>query len=187
MFSAEPWARAFIAAFPFSDAQNGETAPEAALDILELYCRAALRVPGKLSGLAAASRLARLVDAAIAKALPENAGALYARNFFLLMIRKGCFYRHSSVIRQIRKLVNEHNGLEEIVLETPFECDSAFLESVKRELLRKIGARGIELESRVVSGLKGGLRLRMGSFLFDGSLRARMEQMTADLSAAGER
>jgi F0F1-type ATP synthase delta subunit len=183
MFFAEPWARAFIAAFPFS--AGAEMTLEAALDVLELYCHAALRIPGKLFGRAAASRLAPLVGAALAKALPESAGALYAENFFLLMVRKGCFYRYPSIIKQIRKLVNEHNGLKEIVLEAPFECNSVFLESIKGELLQKTGARKIKLESRVVSGLEGGLRLRMGSFLFDGSLRARMEQMAADLSAEG--
>ena len=202
MFSADPWARAFTAAFPLPDGQAGDSHETAALEeslaILRVYCRAALSVPGKLSGLNGAGRIAPLIGAALAKAgLAASSGgrgadnsiaaAAYARNFFLLMVQKGRFQQYRAIVNLIQKLIDKRKGRVEVILEAPFEGDPAFLESVRQTLLQKIPAREITVKPRLVPGLVGGIRLLAGSILFDGSLRARMEQMTADLSAAGER
>jgi F0F1-type ATP synthase delta subunit len=202
MFSAEPWARAFTGAFPLPDGQTGDSrqtaALEESLDILRAYCRAALSVPGKLSGLNGAERIAPLISAALAKAgLAASSGeagadnrktaAAYARNFFLLMVQKGRFQQYQAIVNLIQKLINKKKGRVEVILEAPFEGDPAFLESVRQSLLQKIPAREITVKPRLVPGLVGGIRLLAGGVLFDGSLRARMEQMTADLSAAGEK
>jgi F0F1-type ATP synthase delta subunit len=184
MFSAESWARAFIQAFPKTDGIEDAAPLEAALEILRVYCRAGLLIPGELSGLNDAARAARLVDAALEKAgMNADGAALYARRFFLLMVKKGSFGHYKKIITRIKKLINEKKGLVEAVLETPFEADEGFLQYVRQCLLEKTKAREIKINACVVPELLGGIRFRIGSVLFDGSLKTRLEKMAANLSA----
>lgn len=203
MFSPEPWARAFL--------RRPKTAEESetAFEILKLYCRAALTIPGELAGLNDARRFARIIDRSLeeaglwnkpqlvsqARPVPQAdfAGdsadlldaAKYARNFFLLMIRKGCFYQYKKIIGRIRRIIDENNGTVQAALEAPFEPDPRFMELLKQRLLEKTKARKIELGFRLSPDLIGGFRIRMGSVLLDGSLKARLAKMASDFG--GER
>jgi F-type H+-transporting ATPase subunit delta len=188
-FSAEPWARAFLEAFARKNAfpvhwteRESDLAGEA-LEALCVYNAAGCSVPGELSGFSDAVKFAPVIDAALAKTgTAANGAAVYARGFFLLMIKKGCFCHHKKIEERIQNLINEKKGRVEAVLETPFEADSAFVASVEQILLQKFRAREITVKTRLVPDLVGGLRLRMGSILFDGSLKTRLERMKADLS-----
>jgi F-type H+-transporting ATPase subunit delta len=183
MFSAESWARAFIQAFPNAEGAEDAGQLEAALESLRAYCHAGLLIPGELSGLNDAARAARLVDTALEKAgMDADTAALYARRFFLLMVRKGSFGHYKKIVTRIKKLINEKKGLVEAALETPFEADEGFLEQVRQYLLEKTKAREIKIKARTVPELIGGLRFRIGSVLFDGSLKTRLEKMAANLS-----
>jgi F0F1-type ATP synthase delta subunit len=183
MFSAEPWARAFLRDLA---AEESETAFEA----LKLYCQAGLMVPGEVAGLNDARRFARVIDRTLEKAgLVSHAGsdgadmAGYARNFFLLMIRRGCFCHYKKITGRIQDIIDKNNGSFRASLEVPFEPDPAFLELVKRRLLTKTGAREVTLRYTLVPELVGGFRIRMGNVILDGSLRSRLARMAADLGA----
>ena len=183
MFSPEPWARAFL--------RQPKTAEESenALEILKLYCRAALMIPGELAGLNDARRFARVIDRSLEEAgfagdsgrrADLLAAAKYARNFFLLMVRKGCFCQYKKIVGRIRRIIDEDNGTVQAALETPFEPDPGFVELVKQRLLKKTKARNIELSFCLSPELAGGFRIRMGSVLLDGSLKTRLAKMASD-------
>jgi hypothetical protein len=186
MFRAEPWAEAFLRVIPAPQTEE-------ALDILRVYCRAGLLVPGELSGLGDAERFCRIIDTAWKKCGAPAGGtavdggpdagkaAELAGNFFLLMVRKGCFHQYKKITVQIQKCINERKGIAEAVLEVPFEPDADFIETVKNHLLKKTGAKEIHITPHLVPALIGGLRIRMNGVLFDGSLDARLKRMTADL------
>jgi F-type H+-transporting ATPase subunit delta len=177
MFRAEPWAEAFLRAVAPPDGAE-------ALEVLRVYCIAGLLVPGELSGLGDAERFCRIIDSARKKCgadTPSADIALIARNFFLLMVRKGCFHQYKKITVQIQKLINARKGIAEAVLETPFEPDAGFIDAVKNDLLKKTGAKEIHIIPRLVPALIGGLRIRMDGVLFDGSLEARLKRMAADL------
>jgi F0F1-type ATP synthase delta subunit len=174
MFSPEPWARAFLRAKTAEES-------ESAFEILKLYCRAALAIPGEVAGFNDARRFAVIIDRALEKTVPDMPdAAAYARNFFLLMIRKGCLYHYKKIVARIRKIMDENRGTVQAVLEAPFEPDAAFTDLVKQRLLAKTKARQIELGFRLSPELIGGFRIRMGSLLLDGSLEARLAKMASD-------
>jgi F-type H+-transporting ATPase subunit delta len=173
MFSPEPWARAFLRAMP--PAEESENA----FEILKAYCRAALLVPGEVAGLNDAKRFAAVIDRALEKAGASPA-ARYARDFFLLMVRKGRFCRYKKINARIRRLIDENRGTVQAVLEAPFEPDAAFTGLVRRRLLEKTKAREIKLDFCLSPELIGGFRIRMGSVLLDGSLKTRLSQMASD-------
>ena len=181
MFSPEPWARAFL--------RQMKTAEESenALEALKLYCRAALMIPGELAGLNDARRFARVIDRSLEQAGFVGdargdlfAAAKYARNFFLLMVRKGCLYQYKKIVSRIRRIIDENNGTVQAALEAPFEPDPGFMELIKQRLLKKTKARKIELVFYLSPELAGCFKIRMGSVLFDGSLKARIAKMASD-------
>ncbi|MDR1507241.1 MAG: F0F1 ATP synthase subunit delta [Treponema sp.] len=182
MFRAEPWADAFLRAMPAEAAGQNENAFEA----LKRYCRAALMIPGEPAGTTAAGRLAKVVGRALEKAgygAPDSAaaGARYAGDFFLLMVRKGRFREYKKIISRIRERMDKNNGTVRALLETPFEPDAGFIELVKQRLRKKTNAREIVICSKIIPELIGGFRVRMGSVLLDGSLKTRLVKMASKL------
>ncbi|MDR0586693.1 MAG: F0F1 ATP synthase subunit delta [Treponema sp.] len=183
MFSPEPWAHAFLRQMKTAEES------ESALEALKLYCRAALMIPGELAGLNDARRFARVIDRSLEQAgfagdsgrrADLFAAVKYARNFFLLMVRKGCLYQYKKIVSRIRRVIDENNGTVQAALEAPFEPDPGFMELIKQRLLKKTKARKIELGFYLSPELAGGFKIRMGSVLLDGSLKARIAKMASD-------
>jgi F-type H+-transporting ATPase subunit delta len=178
MFSPEPWARAFLRGLAAEES-------ESAFEVLKLYCHAGLMIPGEVTGLNGARRFAPIIDRALKQAgLTGVRAAAYARNFFLLMIRRGCLYQYKKIVARIQNNIDQNNGTVRAALETPFEAEPEFIELVKQSLLKKTNARDIRLRSCLFPELVGGFRIRMGSVLLDGSLSTRLAKMASDLGAA---
>jgi F-type H+-transporting ATPase subunit delta len=197
MFRVEPWAKAFTEtadARP-EDPEQRLSFTEEAFEYLRLFCRSALLLPGDLSGRSDADRMDRSIQRALerqdrsgpaaapAVAWSEEAVSL-ARRFTLLMIRKGCFNQHKRIILGIEKIIHRRKGLEEVIVETAAEPGEKLLAAVREKAALLTGAREIKTTVRVIPDLIGGLRLRIGSVLFDGSIKTQLKKMASDLSAA---
>ncbi|MDR0402654.1 MAG: F0F1 ATP synthase subunit delta [Treponema sp.] len=183
MFRPEPWARAFLRGL--EPEESGR-----AFEALKLYCAAALTIPGEAAGLNDAKRFAVIIDRTLEKAGlsgPDARAAAYARNFFLLMVRKGCLYQHKKIAGRIRDILDKNEGTVRAVLEAPFEPDAAFIESLKQRLGKKMNAGNVELSCCLFPELVGGFRIRIGSALFDESLKTRLAKMASDLGGAARR
>jgi len=184
-FRPEPWAEAFMSA------AGSASVAEEALEDLRVFCHAALMLPGDLSGRNDADRLGRCITAAlvsISKATPARKGneqdvAVFASRFIQLMMRNRCFYQYQGIVREIEKAINKQNEIEEVIIETAEELQEGILEAVKEKALRLTGAKGIKLILRVIPDLIGGIRLRWGSIVLDGSIKWRLEKMAEDMSA----
>jgi F-type H+-transporting ATPase subunit delta len=176
MFRAESWAEAFTASAEKTGADG-----EKALEYLKVFCRAALSAPGDLSGLNDAERLGTFIDAALDKTGLAGGDTRLALRFTLLMIRKNVFRRYRAVIRGIEKNINRKKGLVELVCETASPPEEKLLSLVREKALALTGAREIKTENRVIPELIGGIRLRIGSRLFDGSLKTRLRLMASEL------
>ncbi|MDR0599569.1 MAG: F0F1 ATP synthase subunit delta [Treponema sp.] len=176
MFHAGPWAEAFIAGV-----SGG--AEDAALEYLRVFCRAAHALPGDLSGGGRAERFSALARAALDRAGIGGAEAELARRFAALMIRRGCFYQHKRIILGIERLIRARKGRVDALVESAVEPDGELIARIEEKTRLLTGAREVSLDIRVVPSLIGGIRLRVGSLLFDGTLKYRLRKMAADLKA----
>ncbi|MDR1306251.1 MAG: F0F1 ATP synthase subunit delta [Treponema sp.] len=198
MFRADPWAEAFTgtAALSPENPEEGLSLAEEALEYLRIFCRSALLLPGDIAGRGDADRMDASIQRALEKqgrsgpaasltpASPRSKAAVdTARRFILLMIRKGCFHQHQRIILKIEKIIHRRKGLEEVIVETAVEPDEQLLSAIRKKAAFLTGAREIKTTVRVIPELLGGLRLRVGSMLFDGSVRTRLKKMALDLSA----
>jgi F-type H+-transporting ATPase subunit delta len=105
------------------------------------------------------------------------------------MLRKSCFYQYKEITREIEKAIYRQKGIEEVIVETAVESDEAgssgeeIFAMVKEEALRLTRAKDVKLISRVIPDLLGGIRLRWGSIVIDGSIKQRLEKMAGDIGA----
>ncbi|MDR2211510.1 MAG: F0F1 ATP synthase subunit delta [Spirochaetaceae bacterium] len=174
MFRAKSWADAFVGF-------TGETGAGPALEFLRLLCRSALSLPGYLSGQADADRLRNRIDRALKRAGEESGAALAAGSFLLLMIRRNRLAHYKVILKEIENRIDRDRGMAELFLEIPFQPGEEFIALVKERALPLAGVQDLHIRVRLMPELIGGLRLRLGSRIFDGSLKTRLEQMTQDL------
>ena len=193
MFRPEPWAEAFVktAGTPLS--------AKDALDYLKVFCRAALALPGDLSGKNDADRLGRSIRAAlartelIAEGCGENQGSatgeanndtiVLAERFVLLMLKKKCFHHYKRIIREIEKTIHKQMGIEEVFVEAAVDLGEELMATLKEKAKQLSGAKDVVFSIRLIPDLIGGFRIRWGSMLFDGSIKGQLRKMTVDLGA----
>jgi len=177
-FRPDPWAETFV-----KEAGTPSVAEEA-LEQLKVFCRAALTLPGDLSGKNDADRLGRAITAALERCDGIDAGSVstvLAARFVQQMLRKDCFHQYKKIIRKIQKNINKAKGIEEMAMEAAAEPTGEFLAGLEEKAKIMAGAREVQLTVRLIPELIGGFRLRWESLLFDGSVKRQLQKMAEDI------
>jgi F-type H+-transporting ATPase subunit delta len=175
VFHAERWARAFVGAL--------DTKAEAGLVCLKKLSAEFKPLAGVLFG----RSIAKAVEASLSKefALPEDDGFdvqhQYAIRCVCLLIEKNLFRKVDVIIARIEKILNDKNGVLDVLVETAVPENKTFEDELSRMIVTHTGASRVKMRTKIVPELIAGYRLRMGGFSIDASLKSQLEQMTADL------
>lgn len=112
---------------------------------------------------------------ALAALLPADLTDL-GRDFLLWVTEKGRAEILCSAAAEYGALLREHQGVEvaDVTSAAPLPQDS--LEELKRSLESTTGKK-VELRTHLDPRLLGGMRIKIGSRLYDGSLRRSLEQI----------
>ncbi len=105
-----------------------------------------------------------------------------AKNFLRTVIDNGRINALPEVASQFRTLVNRRNGSSDAVVYSAFPMDSAALSEVSAALEKRFG-RKLNLAVQQDESLIGGIRVVVGDEVLDTSVKARLEQMKAALTA----
>lgn len=119
----------------------------------------------------------RLASAALLPTTPM------ARNLVFLLAQKGQVGIIDNVLDAYRELYNEARGIAEVQVSTAIALNEAELEQVRSGLARATGKQ-IILRSSVVPELLGGILVRIGDRIIDGSIRQRLALMRQALAGA---
>ncbi len=103
------------------------------------------------------------------------------RNLLALMVRRGRFEQLPAVIREFTRLYNRREGIVEATVTAASELDADELAALEERLVAMTGAT-IQLSQVVDPELLGGVTVRVGDRLIDGSVRGRLERLRADFS-----
>jgi F-type H+-transporting ATPase subunit delta len=103
------------------------------------------------------------------------------RNMFALTVRRGRFEQLPAVIREFRRLYRTREGIVEATVTTATALDAAEVEALQDRLEATTGQR-VELTQQVDAQLLGGVQVRVGDQLIDGSVRGRLERLRTDFS-----
>ena len=103
------------------------------------------------------------------------------RNLLSLMVRRGRFEQLPAVIREFRRLYRLREGIVEATVTSATTLDRAGLSALQARLEAVTGKR-IELSQDVDPELLGGVQVRVGDQLIDGSVAGRLERLRNDFS-----
>ncbi|MDD2712239.1 MAG: F0F1 ATP synthase subunit delta [Simplicispira sp.] len=105
-----------------------------------------------------------------------------ARNFLRTVIDNGRVEALPEMAAQFRALVNRKNGSSDAVVYSAFAMDSTALGELSTALEKRFG-RKLNLTVQQDDALIGGIRVVVGDEVLDTSVKARLEQMKAALTA----
>jgi F-type H+-transporting ATPase subunit delta len=121
-----------------------------------------------------------------AVAAAANYGAL-TRKFLGLLARNRRASALPAVIAAFERLAAQARGTVSAEVVSAVPLSDTQLAAVKASLSKALGGKSPELEARVDPSILGGLKVRVGSRLFDSSLKTRLDQMKYTLKRAPAR
>ena len=120
-------------------------------------------------------------EAAITKGLGSSVSAPVL-NLILFMVRRGRIEDLSSVAAEFRRLDDERNGVTHAVATTASPLEPSEIKLLTTRLETMTGGK-VELTVETDPSVLGGLIVRVGDRLIDGSVRGRLERLRNRLVA----
>ncbi len=118
--------------------------------------------------------------AALEAVLASSGFLPVTRNFLFLLIDKGRMNILSSIVSALRGLFERIEGIERVQVEVPMPLTDG-----QRDLLRSVlegqTGRKVVLEETVEPSVLGGMIVKVGSIVYDGSARTQIEHIRANL------
>jgi F-type H+-transporting ATPase subunit delta len=105
-----------------------------------------------------------------------------AKNFLRVIIESGRLEALPEVAVQFRGVVNRLNGSSDATVFSAFPMTEAALADISDALQKRFG-RKLNLSTEIDTSLIGGVRVVVGDEVLDTSIKARLEQMKAALTA----
>ena len=103
------------------------------------------------------------------------------RNLLALMVRRGRFEQLPAVISEFRRLYRLREGIVLATVTSASALEPAEVQALQSHLEATTG-KSIELSQEVDHELLGGLQVRVGDQLIDGSVRGRLERLRTDFT-----
>ena len=104
-------------------------------------------------------------------------------NMLRVVIENGRLEAFPEIARQFRELKNSSEGIADAYIESAFELSAAELDSLLESLAKKFPGLKLHPIVSIKPELIGGVCIRVGDKLLDGSIRARLAQMKTTLTA----
>ncbi len=101
-------------------------------------------------------------------------------NFLRLLVDKGRMNILPQILVELRRLVEEMEGIERIEIVVPMALSAGQKDTLRTALAKQTG-KTIELEETVDPAVLGGMVVKVGSTVYDGSIRTQIEQLKENL------
>jgi F-type H+-transporting ATPase subunit delta len=118
--------------------------------------------------------------AVVEKILARLGASRIIRNFLFLLVDKRRTIELAEIVQAFGEVIRERQGLSEAEIASVTELSAAQKAEFASTLTRLTGKR-VELKFRLDPALLGGVVVRVGDTVYDGSLRSRLNAMRARL------
>jgi len=114
---------------------------------------------------------------AIVRSIAERAGwSAMFRNFAMLLLDNDRFGHVVDIAEELDRLVDEHHGIVRASVTTAQELKDSQVAVIKGAIAKMTG-KNVELTSEVDPAIIGGAVTRVGTTVYDGSVRTQLETM----------
>ena len=128
-----------------------------------------------------ASDQLRALDAILDR---ENIGGVTANFVRLITVKRRLFYVRD-MIAAYRKLYDASRGVTRAEVTSATALTDANVSALKEQLRAASGGREVELETKIDPSIIGGLVVRLGSRMVDGSLRTKLNAIRIAMKEVG--
>ncbi|MBI1977935.1 MAG: ATP synthase F1 subunit delta [Candidatus Omnitrophica bacterium] len=111
--------------------------------------------------------------------LGPKASAL-AREFLNVLVEKKRIDLFPFIVDRLRSAIYEKKGIQEATVVAARELHPSIIQLIQKALERATQKK-VELQTEVDKRLLGGLQIRMGNHLIDGSLRTKLDTLKSQL------
>ena len=118
---------------------------------------------------------AQLTEALLEGTLPQ------AANLVRLLLERGRIAALPQVVAHFRRLADRASGVVRAEVVTAIQVDETTAARIERTLSERLGG-AVETSVRQDPGILGGLVVRIGDRVIDGSVRTRLQQLRAALT-----
>jgi len=105
------------------------------------------------------------------------------RNFIAVLIHHDRLHIFDEILREFRHEMNRRLGISEVEITTAHPLDSSGRADLKSQIANLTRSR-IVATFREDSSLLGGVVVRIGSTVYDGSVRGRLDRLEEELAAS---
>jgi F-type H+-transporting ATPase subunit delta len=128
-----------------------------------------------------ASNLLKALDAILAR---EDIGGVTANFVRLITVKRRLFYIRD-MIAAYRKLYDASRGVTRAEVTSATALTDENVAALKDQLRAASGGREVELETKIDPSIIGGLIVRLGSRMVDGSLRTKLNAIRIAMKEVG--
>jgi F-type H+-transporting ATPase subunit delta len=104
------------------------------------------------------------------------------RNFVAVLIQHDRLHLFDEIVREFRHEMNRRLGISEVEVTTAHKLDSDGRATLEAQIARLTKSR-VVASFREDSSLVGGAIVRIGSTVYDGSIRGRLDRLEQELAA----
>ena len=97
------------------------------------------------------------------------------KNFFLLLIKKRRIFFIEKISENFLKICSKHRGEVKSHLISSKELSQSEINEISKELSKSVGST-LKFDYQFDKGLIGGLRLQLGSFMIDTSIKNKLKK-----------
>lgn len=102
------------------------------------------------------------------------------KSFLFLLVDKGRMNVLPQILLELRRMVEELEGIERVEVVVPIPLPATQKDLLKVVLERQTGKR-IELEEKIDPAVLGGMVVKLGSTVYDGSIRTQLSKIQENL------
>lgn len=105
----------------------------------------------------------------------------YVINTIVILVERHRQDQIAEVANEFIQLANDERGVAEATVTSIRPLTEEESEALSTKFAAKIGKKSLEIENKVDSNLLGGLKVRIGNRIFDGSLQGKLERLERQL------
>jgi F-type H+-transporting ATPase subunit delta len=153
------------------------------LDQMEQELRVVKEVVNNHTDLQAVLKSPKLTIAKKKEILTDafKTSSTYVLNTLMILIDRHREDYVSDVVDHFIELANDERGIAEATVYTVRELTDAERQALSESFAAKVGKQSLRINNIVDSNLLGGIKIRIGNRIFDGSLKGKLERLERQL------